>query len=52
MTIQDDKLIREVQTRVSENIISYERRCVITKDEFIACYNAWIKETENEKDCM
>ena len=22
---------------------------VLTKDEFVACYNAWIKEPKNEK---
>lgn len=48
MPIQDNKLIREIQTKIADNIVGYEQRCIITKDEFIACYNAWIKENKND----
>ena len=48
MIIEDDKLIREIQTKITNNIIGIERRCVITKDEVIACYNAWIKENKDD----
>ena len=46
MIIQDDMLIREIPIRVDGEIVSVERKCIITKDEFIACYNKWIKSTE------
>lgn len=48
MVIQDDMLIREIPIGVSEDIVSFERECIITKDEFIACYNKWVKEANNE----
>lgn len=48
MIIQNDMLIREVPVEGSDT--TYELKCVITKDEFIACYNKWIKEAENEKE--
>lgn len=43
--IQDDMLFREIPVEGSDN---YELKCVITKDEFLACYNKWIKEANNE----
>ena len=40
-----DTLIRSVPVPDS----NYRKaEVVITKEEFIACYNAWIKETDNE----
>ena len=42
-------LIREVPIRADENIIGIKQMCVITKDEFLACYNEWVKEASNEQ---
>lgn len=47
MIIQDDMLLREEQFRVGEGVFSVKRTCIITKDEFIACYNKWVKEEED-----
>jgi len=42
-----DTLIRSVPVPDS----NYKKaEVVITKEEFIACYNAWIKEADNETD--
>lgn len=49
MIIQDNMLIREVPIRVGEGVFGIKRECVITKDEFIACYNKWIKEAEKDE---
>lgn len=46
MIIQEDMLLREEQFRVGEGVFSVKRTCIITKDEFIACYNKWVKEEE------
>lgn len=48
MIIQDDMLIREVPIKVNGDVTSIKRECVITKDEFLACYNKWVKEAEND----
>lgn len=51
--IQDDMLIREIPIGVSDGeVISIERECIITKDEFIACYNKWVKEACNDQKDM
>jgi len=45
--IEEDKLIRLEPLTIDKNeIITYQGQLVITKEEFIACYNAWIKEKE------
>ena len=49
MIIQDDMLFREIPIIDNGNVVSIKRECVITKDEFIACYNKWVKEKENEQ---
>ena len=46
MRIENDMLLREEQFRVGEGVFSIKRTCIITKDEFIACYNKWVKEEE------
>ena len=46
--ISDDMLIRykPVSTVTIGSIQSYMGECVITKEEFVACYNTWIKENK------
>lgn len=48
--IWDDTLIREEPGYTCEGGISYcKRTAVITKEEFIACYKAWIEGgTDND----
>ena len=48
MRFEDDMLIREVPISDSGKIIVFKRECIITKNEFLACYNKWVKEKENE----
>lgn len=43
--IEEDKLIREEPVFADyDTVVAFRRQVVITKEEFIACYNAWIKE--------
>lgn len=46
--IQDDMLIRRIPIRKDGDIVIFDQICVITKDEFIACYTKWINDAENE----
>lgn len=48
--IRDDMLVRKEPAYTCEGGTSfYKRTAVITKEEFIACYKAWIgSEVENE----
>ncbi len=46
--IQDDMLIRKIPFRKDGDIVIFDQELIITKDEFIACYNKWIKEADNE----
>lgn len=48
MIIQNDMLFREVLIKAGDVVFGIKRECVITKDEFLACYNKWIKETNHE----
>jgi hypothetical protein len=40
--IEDDKLIRETRILNHNNIETFRRDCVITKEEFLECYNEWV----------
>lgn len=46
--IENDMLIRRVPIEYGVNHTTYRNDCIISKEEFIACYNAWIKEADNE----
>ena len=48
MVIEDDMLIRKIQIGSDWEITTERRECVITKDEFLACYNAWVKNEEEK----
>lgn len=44
--IEDNKLIRETPISQNGDWVACRRDVIITKEEFIACYNAWIKENK------
>lgn len=44
--IEADRLVR--RTKVDQSI--YRSDIVITKDEFLACYNAWALNSDNAED--
>lgn len=47
--IEDDSLMRQEKTfgyRSGENVVFIEKQLVITKEEFLACYNKWVKGEE------
>ena len=43
-TVDDDGLFRN-EPSMGINIM----KCILTKEEFIACYNAWIKAEEYDE---
>lgn len=43
-TVDENGLYR-TEPMMGEHVM----RCVLTKEEFIACYNAWIKNTEHDE---
>lgn len=45
--IEDDKLLREHPLYLDRDTITgYRLDLVITKEEFLECYNAWVKGGE------
>lgn len=49
--IENDALIRETPIYLdSETITGVTRECIITKQEFIACYYKWIKHNPDLPD--
>lgn len=47
--IEDDRLIRSTPIYRGNGWVDViENKLVITKDEFLACYNRWVKEEKNE----
>lgn len=47
--IKDDALIRmESQWATENGVECVHAKLVITKEEFIACYNAWVKKGTEE----
>lgn len=47
--INNDSLIRIKTIRNRDGITIHENHLVITKEEFIACYNKWVKEENDPK---
>lgn len=46
--IVDDILVRKESAFTCEGGVSYEKRTpIITKEEFVACYKAWIEGGTN-----
>ena len=41
--IRDDMLIRQVPVYSEGCCIAVHNQLVITKEEFLSCYNAWVK---------
>ena len=41
--IENDMCIRVEPVYETDTLIALRKECVITKEEFIECYNAWIK---------
>lgn len=42
--IEDDELIRRTSIRQRyDTVVAIENKLVITKEEFLACYNKWVK---------
>ena len=44
--IIDDRLLREERVTVDDVECIKKFKCVITKEEFLECYNAWVKPTD------
>lgn len=40
--IEDDKLIRETRIQNQHGYIAIHRDCIITKEEFLECFNEWV----------
>ena len=48
--IENDKLVRKTKSYSDEyKAPVYKTEVVITKEEFLECYNAWIKGIEDER---
>ena len=46
-SVENDRLLRYETCYTGEGGVAYTRATiVITKEEFVACYKAWIKENE------
>ena len=49
--IENDMLVRVQPAVCLGELAHYNRKeCIITKEEFIACYNAWIKQEGNDNE--
>lgn len=40
--IKDDMLIRETPVYDGQDCIAIRKDCIITKEEFLECFNAWV----------
>jgi len=47
--IENDMYIRAIPVYDGDTVIAIRNECVITKEEFIECYNTWIKENPDTK---
>ena len=47
--IEDDKLIRYIPV-MTNNIMTKAKATVITKEEFLMCYKAWVEGKEESND--
>lgn len=43
--IRDDMLIRQVPVYSEGSCIAAHNQIVITKEEFLSCYNTWVKDS-------
>lgn len=43
--IREDMLIRQVPVYSEGGYIGIRNQIVITKEEFLSCYNAWVNDT-------
>ena len=46
--IEDDKLIRKTPVYDGMNWIGVRKDCIITKEEFLECFNEWIVKPSQE----
>lgn len=46
--IRDDKLIRQTPVYSDGSCIAVQNKVVITKEEFLACYNEWVLKPMRE----
>lgn len=44
--IEDDSLIRSIPIKCDGAFVSIRKQLVITKEEFLVCYNKWVKGEE------
>lgn len=49
--IENDMLIRETPIFDGQDCIGFRRDCVITKEEFLACYNVWVLGENYRPNC-
>lgn len=40
--IEDDMLIREVPVYDGQACVAIRKDCIITKEEFLGCFNEWV----------
>ena len=40
--IENDKLIRETPVYERQDCIAIRKDCIITKEEFLECFNEWV----------
>ena len=40
--IEDNKLIRETPIRERDDYVIFRKDCIITKEEFLECFNEWV----------
>lgn len=40
--IEDDKLIRKTPVYDGQDFITIRKDCIITKEEFLECFNEWV----------
>lgn len=46
--IENDKLIRETQIQNQHGYITIRKDCIITKEEFLECFNEWVVKPSQE----
>lgn len=46
--IENDKLIRETRILDQHGHITIRKECIITKEEFLECFNEWIVKPSQE----
>ena len=46
--IDDEMLVRSVPIYTGDTMIASKRSCVITKEEFLACYNKWVSKDKSK----